>query len=202
MSFELVADAGRAAVAIPTLGRMAVHNALAAAAAGRAAGLPVEVIVDALALGWSAPHRSQVVRAGGVTIVDDSYNASPGSVAAALELIAGLPGRRVAVLGEMLELGAEHESGHREVGEAAAAILDRLVVVGDGAGGIAAGAIASGLDPDAVSSVADRAEALDVLSRDLASGDIVLVKASRGVALDLLVDDLVAALGGPESASR
>jgi UDP-N-acetylmuramoyl-tripeptide--D-alanyl-D-alanine ligase len=102
----------------------------------------------------------------------------------------------------MLELGAEHESGHREVGEAAAAILDRLVVVGDGAGGIAAGAIASGLDPDAVSSVADRAEALDVLGRDLASGDIVLVKASRGVALDLLVDDLVAALRGPESASR
>jgi UDP-N-acetylmuramoyl-tripeptide--D-alanyl-D-alanine ligase len=202
MTFELVADGGRAAVAIPTLGRMAVHNALAAAAAGRAAGLPVEVIVDALALGWSAPHRSEVVRAGGVTIVDDSYNASPGSVAAALELIAGLPGRRVAVLGEMLELGAEHESGHRGVGEAAAAVLDRLVVVGVGAGGIAAGALAGGLDPGAVSIVTDRAQALDVLREDLDPGDVLLVKASRGVALDLLVDDLVAALGGPETTSR
>jgi UDP-N-acetylmuramoyl-tripeptide--D-alanyl-D-alanine ligase len=199
MTFELVADGERALVAIPTLGRMAVHNALAAAAAGRAAGLPVEAIVDGLALGWSAPHRSQVVRAGGVTIVDDAYNASPGSVAAALELIAGLPGRRIAVLGEMLELGAEHESGHRQAGEAAAAVVDRLVVVGDGARGIAAGAIAAGLDPAAVSTVADRADALDVLRRDLTTGDVVLVKASRGVALDLLVDDLVAALGGPET---
>ena len=202
MTFELGADGERTPVAIPTLGRMAVHNALAAAAAGRAAGLPVEVIVDALGLGWSAPHRSQVVRAAGLTIVDDAYNASPGSVAAALELIAGLPGRRIAVLGEMLELGSDHESGHRQAGEAAAALVDRLVVVGDGARGIAAGAIAAGLDPAAVSMVAGRADALEVLRRDLTAGDVVLVKASRGVALDLLVDDLVAALGGPETTAR
>jgi UDP-N-acetylmuramoyl-tripeptide--D-alanyl-D-alanine ligase len=102
----------------------------------------------------------------------------------------------------MLELGAEHESGHRGVGEAAAAVLDRLVVVGVGAGGIAAGALAGGLDPGAVSIVTDRAQALDVLREDLDPGDVLLVKASRGVALDLLVDDLVAALGGPETTSR
>jgi UDP-N-acetylmuramoyl-tripeptide--D-alanyl-D-alanine ligase len=197
MAFELVAAGERGAARIPTLGRLAVHNALAATAAGLAAGLPIGTIVPGLAAGWSAPHRAQPVRAGGVTIVDDSYNASPASVAAALELLAGLPGRRIAVLGEMLELGSESESdaGHRATGAAAAALVDRLVVVGEGAGPIATGAIDAGLDRAAVSTVADRAEALVLLLGLLEPGDVVLVKASRGIALDLLVDDLVAALG-------
>jgi UDP-N-acetylmuramoyl-tripeptide--D-alanyl-D-alanine ligase len=199
MTFEVVAAGERRTARIPTLGRLAVHNALAATAAGLAAGLPLETIVPALASGWSAPHRAQPIRAGDVTIVDDSYNASPASVAAALELLAGLPGRRVAVLGEMLELGSEDESaaGHRATGEAAAALVDRLVVVGDGAAAIASGAIDAGMDRSAVSTVADRAAALDLLTELLEPGDVVLVKASRGVALDLLVDDLVASLGHP-----
>ena len=78
---------------------------------------------------------SQLVRLGGVTLVDDTYNASPRSVVAALDLLAGLPGRRVAVLGEMLELGEAADEGHRAVGEAAARTVDWLVVVGDGRGG-------------------------------------------------------------------
>ncbi|HEY7132270.1 MAG TPA: UDP-N-acetylmuramoyl-tripeptide--D-alanyl-D-alanine ligase [Candidatus Limnocylindrales bacterium] len=197
MAFELVAPGERRAAArIPTLGRLAVHNALAAAAVGLAAGIPLEAIVAALASGWSAPHRAQPVPAGDVTIVDDSYNASPASVAAALELLAGLPGRRVAVLGEMLELGSEEESaaGHRATGEAAAALVDRLVVVGEGAAAIGGGAIDAGMDPSAVSTVADRAAALELLRDLLEPGDVVLVKASRGIALDLLVDDLAVAL--------
>jgi UDP-N-acetylmuramoyl-tripeptide--D-alanyl-D-alanine ligase len=202
MAFELVADGARVPVRIPTLGRLAVHNALAAIAAGRAAGVPMATIVDALAGGWSAPHRTQLVRAAGITIVDDSYNASPGSVAAALELLSGLPGRRVAVLGEMLELGADHDDGHRRTGEAAASLVDRLVVVGEGAEGIALGAADAGLDRARLLAVRDRAEALDVLRAILVPGDVVLVKASRGIELDLLVDDLVTALGGPESTSR
>jgi UDP-N-acetylmuramoyl-tripeptide--D-alanyl-D-alanine ligase len=195
MTFDAVTDVGRRPVRIPTLGRLAVHNALAAAAAGLAAGIALDEIVAALEAGWSAPHRGQLVRAGDVTIVDDSYNASPGSVAAALELLAGLPGRRVAVLGEMLELGDDHEDGHRRTGEAAASVADRLVVVGDGAGGIAEGAIAAGLAPAAVIGVEDRDAARDALLSVLQPGDVVLVKASRGIALDVLVDDLVAALG-------
>jgi UDP-N-acetylmuramoyl-tripeptide--D-alanyl-D-alanine ligase len=135
------------------------------------------------------------VRAGGVTIVDDSYNASPGSVAAALELLAGLPGRRVAVLGEMLELGEDHESGHRRTGHVAATLADRLVVVGEGAGAIARGAAEAGMDRAAIDTVADRAGALDLLLRAiLVPGDVVLVKASRGIGLDVLVDDLATAL--------
>jgi UDP-N-acetylmuramoyl-tripeptide--D-alanyl-D-alanine ligase len=196
MHFDLRTAGGHRTVDIPTLGSLSVHNALAAVAVGLAAGLTVEAIVRALANGWSAPHRAQLVTAGGITFVDDSYNASPGSVVAALELLAGLPGRRIAVLGEMLELGADHDDGHRRVGEAAAAVVDHLVVVGAGANGIAAGVGSGGQAAVPSDVVPDREAARERLLELLRPGDVVLVKASRGIALDLLVDDLVAALGG------
>jgi UDP-N-acetylmuramoyl-tripeptide--D-alanyl-D-alanine ligase len=179
---------------IPGLGKLSVHNALAAAAVGHAAGIDAPVIVGALAGGWSAAHRGQVIRVGRVTLIDDTYNASPPSVTAALDLLAGLPGRRVAVLGEMLELGKGATSGHREVGTAAAATCDLLVVVGAGASGIAAGARAAGLDASRILEARDRDAALDLLRGRLRAGDVVLVKASRGVELDLLVEGLRAEL--------
>jgi UDP-N-acetylmuramoyl-tripeptide--D-alanyl-D-alanine ligase len=204
MRFRLVASGVDRQVAIPALGRLAVHNALAGVAVGLAAGIPLDTIVAGLAAGWSAPHRAELIRAGEVTIVDDSYNASPGSVTAALELLAGMDGRRVAVLGEMLELGSEHEAGHRRVGEAAARLADRLVVVGDGAGAaaIADGARAAKMAADAVIPVADREAALTRLLAELRPGDVVLVKASRGIALDLLVDELRAVLTDASTTGR
>jgi UDP-N-acetylmuramoyl-tripeptide--D-alanyl-D-alanine ligase len=194
MRFTLVATGDRQDAAIPGLGRLAVHNALAAAAVGLAAGLDPGRVAAALTRGWSAPHRGAIVRAGGVTIVDDAYNASPASVEAALELLAGLPGRRFAVLGEMLELGAEDDEGHERVGAAAAAVVDRLVVVGYGAAGVDRGARKAGIPPDRSEIVADRSAALDRLLELLRPGDVVLVKASRGIALELLVEDLRVAL--------
>ncbi|HET7027181.1 MAG TPA: UDP-N-acetylmuramoyl-tripeptide--D-alanyl-D-alanine ligase [Candidatus Limnocylindrales bacterium] len=188
-----LADGRERSVSVPGLGRLAVHNALAAAAVGDAAGLDLEDIAAGLAAGWSAPHRTSIVRSGGVTILDDSYNASPGSVEAALEALAGLPGRRVAVLGEMLELGDVAEDGHRRVGGVAAGVVEMLVVVGAGAHGIADGARSAGMPPDAIVVVPDRLAALDALGARLRPGDVVLVKASRGVELDRLVDDLAAA---------
>jgi len=201
MRFTLRLPAGRGGRAvrvparIPGLGRLSVHNALAGAAVGHAAGIEPPLIVHALAGGWSAPHRGQVIRLGRVTLIDDAYNASPASVTAALDLLAGLPGRRVAVLGEMLELGKGAASGHREVGTAAAATSDLLVVVGQGASGIAAGARAAGLGPSRILEARDREAALDLLRGRLRDGDVVLVKASRGIELDLLVDELRAELG-------
>ncbi|MFL5679203.1 MAG: glutamate ligase domain-containing protein, partial [Chloroflexota bacterium] len=176
-------------------GRLSVHNALAGAAVGLAAGMSLDDVAAALAAGWSAPHRGQLVRLGDVIVVDDSYNASPGSVVAALELLGGLPGRRIAVLGEMLELGDAHESGHRSVGEAAAGVAELLVVIGRGAEGIADGARAAGLDSGRVIEAPDRDAALDALRPRLRAGDVVLVKASRGVGLDVLVDRLAEELG-------
>jgi UDP-N-acetylmuramoyl-tripeptide--D-alanyl-D-alanine ligase len=204
MRFRIVADGLEADAAIPTLGRFAVHNALAAVAVGLGAGLDLPGIVRGLARGWAAPHRAEVIRLDGVTIVDDAYNASPGSMLAALDLLAGLPGRHVAVLGEMLELGSEHDAGHRAVGQAAARAADLLVVVdglpGGGAAGIAVGARSAGIGADALLPVADRAAAGALLRDRLRSGDTVLLKASRGVELDLLVADLRDAFGGDATA--
>ncbi len=195
MRFTLRTPAGRREVAIPGLGRHAVHNALAAAAVGAAAGLGLDEVAAGLAIASGAAHRGELIRLGEVILVDDSYNAAPPTMLAALDLLAGLPGRRVAVLGEMLELGEGHEAGHREVGQAAARIVDLLVIVGEGAAGIAAGAREAGLEPERILRADDRAAALDLLRPRLAAGDVVLVKASRGIALDLLVDDLKAELG-------
>ena len=204
MRFRLVTPAGDREVSIPGLGRLAVHNALAAVAAGLAAGMTLDEIVPGLGAASRAEHRSVVLRAGGVVIVDDAYNASPASVIAALELLAGLPGRHVAVLGAMRELGTAHDAGHVEAGEAAGVMLDRLVVVDGGVGGDAAGivrgALAAGLARDAITVVADPAAAVDALRDELVAGDVVLVKASRGIELERVVDGLVAALGGVEPA--
>jgi UDP-N-acetylmuramoyl-tripeptide--D-alanyl-D-alanine ligase len=159
-----------------------------------AAGLDAEAVAEGLEAGWQAPHRGEIVRAGGVTLVDDAYNASPGSVRAALEALGGLPGRRIAVLGEMLELGDAHGAGHREVGEAAAAVVDRLMVVGQGAEGIVAGATRAGLPAESVALVDTSDTAVGMLLRDLEPGDMVLVKASRGTQLERVVDGLRAGL--------
>jgi UDP-N-acetylmuramoyl-tripeptide--D-alanyl-D-alanine ligase len=190
MRFILRTGGARRPVTIPTLGRLSVHNALAGAAVGRAAGMTGDEIAAGLAAGWSAPHRAQLVRLGAITLVDDSYNASPRSVVAALELLAGLPGRRVAVLGEMLELGSASEEGHRVVGEAAARTVDWLVVVGDGAAGIGEGAVAAGMDAARVVRVRDAEAAVVALPPRLRDGDVVLVKASRGIGLERVVDGL------------
>jgi UDP-N-acetylmuramoyl-tripeptide--D-alanyl-D-alanine ligase len=190
MRFVLLAAGIRREVTIPVLGRLSVHNALAATAAGLAAGMSIEAIVAGLAAGWSAPHRVAPIRLGGVTLIDDSYNASPGSMRAALELLADLPGRHVAVLGEMLELGIAHDDGHHEVGQAAGHVADLLIVVGRGAGAMAEGARETAAPGARVISVADEPAALEALRPRLRDGDVVLVKASRGIGLDRLVDAL------------
>ncbi len=195
MTFVLRVGAERRPVSIPGLGRLSVHNALAGAAVGLAAGLTLDEIERGLAAGWSAPHRVAPIRLGGVTLIDDTYNASPGSMLAALDLLGDLPGRRVAVLGEMLELGAGHDQGHASVGTAAAGVADLLIVVGAGAGGIAVAARAAGMDPARVHTTRDATEALDVLRPRLRDGDVVLAKASRGIGLDVLVEALRAERG-------
>jgi UDP-N-acetylmuramoyl-tripeptide--D-alanyl-D-alanine ligase len=171
-----------------------VHNALAAAAVGLAAGVSLDAIAVGLGHGWQAPHRDQIVRLPDLTILDDSYNASPTSMVSALELLATLPGRHVAVLGEMRELGESHDRGHREVGEAAARLADLVVVVGDEAAGIAAGVGVRGGD---VVTVPDREAALQALLERLRPGDAVLVKASRGVALEWIVESLAGGARNP-----
>ncbi len=200
--FEVVARSPRRArirVEISALGRHSVQNALAAAAVGLVAGVGDEAIAAGLALPWgrASAHRGLLVEVPGLTILDDTYNASPPAMLAALDVLGSLPGRPVAVLGEMLELGALHEAGHRDVGRAAARVAAELVVVGAPAAGIAEGAVAAGLDATRVHLAADRDAALAVLWSILRPGDAVLVKASRGAALESIVDALAAGIAGP-----
>jgi len=190
MRFDLRLPGGTVSARIPALGRHSVHNALAAAAVGDALGLDAATIVKGLAQPFSVPRRTTLVRAGDWRILDDTYNAAPDSMVAALELLASLPGRRVAVLGEMLELGEISDEAHRQVGAQAARSAQLLIAVGPFAPLYAAGASAAGMDAAAIVETPDRDAALAQLERRLRPGDIVLVKASRGAELDLLVDDL------------
>jgi UDP-N-acetylmuramoyl-tripeptide--D-alanyl-D-alanine ligase len=156
-------------------------------------GVPSDEVAAALEAGSHAPHRMEVRDgASGATVVDDTYNASPVSVAAALSFLGETPvpagGRRMAVLGDMLELGPDEERLHREIGAAAARIVDGLVAVGPRGRWIADAARAAGLGT--VLEADDAEAAAELLDRELAPGpgDLVLVKGSRGVALDRTVD--------------
>jgi UDP-N-acetylmuramoyl-tripeptide--D-alanyl-D-alanine ligase len=196
MSFVLrlpdVAAATEIELAIPALGRHGVHNALAAAAVGMVAGLDPRTIARGLGRTFSLPHRSTLLDLGPWRVLDDTYNAAPDSMIAALDLLASLPGRRVAVLGEMLELGEASDEAHRAIGAYAGRHADLLIGIGPAAAHYTAGAVRAGLARTAAIEVADRAAALSFLAEELRPGDVVLVKASRGAELDLLVDQLAA----------
>ena len=191
--FTLRAPWGVRRVASAMPGRHLVPHALAAAAVAERFAVPLDDVVAALAAGSHAPHRMAVVEAAsGARLVDDTYNASPVSMAAALDFLAETPvaagRRRLAILGDMLELGPDEERLHREIGARAAGAVDGLVAVGERGRWIAEGARAA--DAAAVLTAFDADEAAAVLERELAPavGDLVLLKASRGIGLERAVD--------------
>lgn len=196
-SFTLVAPWGTRQVRSGTPGRHLVPHALAAAIVAEWMGVALDEVVAALETGSRAAHRMAIAETvAGAVLVDDTYNASPVSVAAALDFLADTPvptGRRYAVLGDMLELGPDEERLHREIGAHAAPIVDGLVAVGVRGRWIAEGARAAGLGRVALADDAD--DAVAVVERELAPavGDVLLVKASRGIELDRLVASLAGA---------
>jgi UDP-N-acetylmuramoyl-tripeptide--D-alanyl-D-alanine ligase len=170
-----------------------VTNALAAAAVGFSLNLPGDTIAQGLAKFRPAAMRSQVIAHHGVQIINDCYNANPASMKAALQLLAEWnPAReRLAVLGDMLELGREAQHMHRDVGRFAAELpLSRLFVCGDLGREIAAGAKQGGMPHDAIVEAPDAAAAADLLKRSVRRGDVVLVKASRGMRMEQIVQGL------------
>ncbi len=185
---------GGARVQLPLPGRYNVMNALAAAAVGYVLGVPEEDIAAGLTGYTGRELRSRVVVDGrGVTFFVDCYNSSPRAAKAALDVVASAPadGRRVAVLGDMLELGASAEEAHRDVGGYAAEVgLDAVVGVGVGGGQIAEGARAGGMSGEAALSFHDRDELAHFLAAWLEPGDVVLLKASRAVRLETVLNEL------------
>lgn len=172
---------------VRALGEPAVMAVLSSVAVGLAEGLTPEDIQGGVhAQGYGlrlVPRRGR----GGMTILDDRYNASPASTLAALEVLAGLPGRRVAVLGDMLELGPYEAEAHRQVGEGCAQRVDLLVTVGPRAMHVGDSAIAAGLSRTVVQHVPDNAAAIALLPGILSAGDTVLVKGSRGMQMEEIV---------------
>jgi UDP-N-acetylmuramoyl-tripeptide--D-alanyl-D-alanine ligase len=189
VSFRMLTPIGEAQVRMQVPGRHNVMNALAAAAAAAQLGAGLEEIAGALEEFAGSEMRMQRVRgAGGSVILNDAYNASPDSVAAALSVLRSAQGRRVFVFGDMLEMGDEGEPAHREVGRLAAeAGVRRLVAVGDLA---ALAAEEAGRLGVRVSAVSEPEAAAEVLRPELREGDLVLVKGSRGMALERVVEAL------------
>jgi len=179
-SFTLRTAGASVPVALPFVGAHQALNASAAAAAGLAAGVPLDVAAAALATASLSKWRLELRGlAGGATLLNDSFNADPDSARAALDALAAIEGgRRIAVLGAMLELGDDSEAEHRAVGEYAASRADLVVAVGE-----AARPIADGAGVRAVT-LAGNDAAIDWLRGHLAAGDVVLVKASRAARLD------------------
>jgi len=172
---------------VPLLGRHSVHTVLRATAVGLVEGLTWEEIVQGLQNPQNQLRLIAVQGPNGSLILDDTYNAAPPSVIAALNLLEDLEGRKIAVLGDMLELGEFEERGHRMVGARAAEVAELLVTVGERARWIAEEARALGMREDQVVELPDSPAAVEFLSDRLAEGDVILVKGSRGMRMDQIV---------------
>jgi UDP-N-acetylmuramoyl-tripeptide--D-alanyl-D-alanine ligase len=197
MAATVTTPRGEMRMRTPLLGTGNLLNLLAAAAVAIELGVPLPAIADRAASMAPAPHRGELLRLpGGITLIDDSYNSSPAALKRSLETVHAATGsaRKIAVLGEMLELGAHAERLHQECGRAAAdAGLSLLIAVGgDGAQWLADSARRAGMAESAVLYVPTSNEASEIALRKVRPGDLILVKGSRGIRTDLVVDRLKA----------
>jgi UDP-N-acetylmuramoyl-tripeptide--D-alanyl-D-alanine ligase len=188
---------GTARIETPLLGLGNLANVLAATAVATEMGVPLAAITERAASMRPATHRGELLRLpGGITLIDDSYNSSPSALKRSLETLKAATGsaRKVAVLGEMLELGDHSVRLHEECGRtAASAGVDLLIAVGGpAASALANAAREAGVPAAAVIYVASSADAPDAAAARIRPGDLVLVKGSRGIRTDLVVDRLKA----------
>jgi len=198
-SARVTTSRGRVEVTTPLVGRGNLANILAATAVALEFDVPLADIAAKAAGLRPASHRGEVVRlAGGVTVIDDSYNSNPTATRRALEVLASAEAtRRIAVLGEMLELGDYATDLHEEVGRAAARVgIDHLIAVGGApAEALAAAAVSAGMAAKSVRHFATSDEAALAVAAMVDEGDVVLVKGSRGVKTDRVIDRLKAERG-------
>ncbi len=191
-AFTLAANGGRVLIELPTPGEHLVANALAAAACAMALGVPAQACAEAFRTAELSPWRMEVVtRPDGVRILNDAYNANPGSMDAALRAaraMAGLEGSAVAILGPMAELGRWAGREHRRIGRLVAALgFERLVVVGSAGFAIADGARRHGMPPNRIAVCSSVDEAVAESAPTLRAGDVIVVKGSRVAGLERAV---------------
>jgi UDP-N-acetylmuramoyl-tripeptide--D-alanyl-D-alanine ligase len=199
-SFDLCWYDGSVRVSLPIPGRGAIYNALAAAAVGYRLGLPMEEVKKGLEAIVPMPGRMEMLTlSGGVHLINDSYNANPGSMALAIETLSSLKGngRGILILGDMLELGDHAESAHREVGILVTRSgADHLYATGEFAGVVAEGAGSAGMDPGSIF-IGGHDEIVEAVKGRLGPGDWILVKGSRLMAMERVVEGLRDKLAHP-----
>ena len=177
-------------VRVPLIGRHSVHTALRAAAVGLVEGLTWQEIFGGLNQGHTQLRLVAVRSKTGALILDDTYNASPESMLAALNLLDELDGRKIAVLGDMLELGQYERQGHEMVGLRAAQVADTLLTLGERAHLIAGAARRSGMRKSSVLEFEELEQIVDWLNENLSKNDSVLIKGSHGLRMDRIVNSL------------
>jgi UDP-N-acetylmuramoyl-tripeptide--D-alanyl-D-alanine ligase len=184
-TFDLVCPLGEAKITLCLPGRHMVANALAAAAAAMVVGAELEHIVAGLESLVPVVGRLSRSELGGLTLINDSYNANPGSVAAAIDVLASMAGRRVLVLGTMAELGERSAELHAEIAERARAVgIEKLFVVGEYADAMA------GRFGEGASAFNNKTELGEALIASVQKGDVVLIKGSRSAAMETVCDQL------------
>ncbi len=189
LDFDLVLGKERVATHLPVTGEHMVRNALLAVSAGLELGLSLRECASGLAATKLSARRLACLDVRGVTVLDDSYNANPDSMEAALHALRGLPGggRRFAVLGRMGELGAYADEGYRRVGRTAASTMDVLIAVGPETTPLIDEAAAAGLAD--VRQAGDTAEAARILRELTRPGDAVVIKGSRAARMERVLED-------------
>ena len=199
MAAILHSPVGSAEVRTPLLGEGNVVNVLAAVTVALQFQVPLEAVLATVATFAAQPQRGNVIRLGGVTVVDDSYNSNPTALQQALRAMSVETScrRRFAILGVMLELGEQSIALHEACGRVAVeAGFDRVIAVGGApAQALVDGAIAAGLPPTSVVALPTSEEAAELARQLVQDGDLVLVKGSRGIRMDRIVERLTANLG-------
>ncbi|HVR44252.1 MAG TPA: UDP-N-acetylmuramoyl-tripeptide--D-alanyl-D-alanine ligase [Thermoanaerobaculia bacterium] len=191
-SFRLLAEGAERPMRLGLPGAHNLENLLAAIATARLVGISWEGIERGISRIRPAYHRGQLVEWNGASLYDDTYNSNPYALGRALELLekADAPGRRIAVVGDMLELGPEELRFHRESGKAMPRSVDLVVAVGPRSKSLLEGAREAGFSNGALHHFDDASEAASFLRSEIRAGDLVLLKGSRGIGLDRIVTEL------------
>ena len=185
LSFDVQLPKQSGTVKLPLEGQHYVADALAAIAVGTCFDVPLEIMANCLAKFRNMEGRQEIFQAGAYTIIQDCYNAGPESMAAALSVLGNKNGRKIAVLGDMLELGDNTPAEHYRVGRIVAEKADLLFAYGPNSGRVLSGAVTGGMSAVCARAFDDRDKLVEALKLQVKPGDVLLFKGSHGMKMDL-----------------
>ncbi len=191
LSFDVQSRQAQTHVALALEGQHYLLDALAAVSAGLQLGVTPEHIADALGKFRNMAGRQEIFEANGYTVIKDCYNAGPESMAAALAVLSKKSGRRIAVLGDMLELGKRAPAEHYRIGRITAENADMLFAYGPNSGRVVSGAITGGMDSIYARAFDDQQKVVSALKATVKPGDVLLFKGSHGMHMERILEQLL-----------